>query len=279
VQTQFQRSMSIAAFAIALSASGCAHQFHHHQSHDPHGHSHLAGDGLTVIGTGEAKGAPDVAHTSIGIEVRADTVDQATAQANQLMTAILGAIKSAGVADADLHTHDFSVSFERDFTPVPPQPVEAPKPTALKGSKAGATLTTIAAPQTPAVRGSYRVTNTVDVTIRDITRASAVLTAATSAGANNVWGISFDVQNPEPLHQQAREQAVAQAKRTAEQLAKLTGVKLGGVVTVDDQAEGVEGAQPRMFKALAATDNAQVPVQNGELTVTHQVRLVYAIDR
>jgi uncharacterized protein YggE len=271
VQPKFLRLIEIATIALALAASGCAGH---------HAHAHHAGKaegtGLSVVGNGEAKGAPDIARSSIGIEVRANTSEDATKQANERMSAVLGALKAAGVADADLRTHDFSVSFERDYTP--PQPVVvAPAPPPAKGTTRHP-LETPAAPAAPeSVRGSYRVSNTVEVTVRDVSKVSAVLSAATTAGANNVWGINFDVSDREPLHAKAREQAIARAKQSAAQLAQLTGVTLGRIITIDDQAD-VGQVQPRMYRAAAmneASDASQVPVEGGELTITHQVRLVY----
>jgi uncharacterized protein YggE len=236
---------------------------------------------LSVVGNGEAKGAPDIARSSIGVEVRADSADEATKQANERMSAVLAAIKAAGVSETDLRTHDFSVSFERDYTP--PQPVAiapAAAPAApTKGARAapGAAMAAApAAPPTSAVpRGSYRVSNTVEVTVRDVSKVSAVLSAATSAGANNVWGVNFDVSDREPLHTRARELAIARAKQSAAQLAQLTGVALGPIITIDDQAD-VGQAQPRVYAAARMSASAaDVPVEGGELTVTHQVRLVY----
>lgn len=274
---KFQRVLEIVTIAMALAATGCAV----HHPHARHG-GNAEGTGLSVVGNGEAKGAPDIARSSIGIEVRANTSEEATKQANERMNAVLGALKGAGVADADLRTHDFSVSFERDYTP-PPQPVTVtPTPPPAKGAARVATAAPAAAPAAPAapestVRGSYRVSNTVEVTVRDVSKVSAVLSAATAAGANNVWGINFDVSDREPLHAKAREQAIGRAKQSAAQLAQLTGVTLGRIITIDDQAD-VGGIQPRMYRAAAmneASDGAQVPVEGGELTITHQVRLVY----
>jgi uncharacterized protein YggE len=274
VLPKFQRLIEIVTIAIALAASGCA-------VHHPHAHhgGNAEGTGLSVTGSGEAKGAPDIARSSIGIEVRANTSEEATKQANERMSAVLSALKGAGVADADLRTHDFSVSFERDYTPPPPVAAVEPVPPPAKGTTRHPLATTAAAPAAPesAVRGSYRVSNTVEVTVRDVSKVSAVLTAATTAGANNVWGINFDVSDREPLHAKAREQAITRAKQSAAQLAQLTGVTLGRIITIDDQAD-VGGIQPRMYRAAAmneASDAAQVPVEGGELTITHQVRLVY----
>ena len=275
MQPTFKRSLTMAlALTLTLTLSGC---FHHKGHHAEHGGA-LRGDGLTVVGTGEAKGSPDIARTSVGIEVRADTSERAIAQANERMAAILAALRATGIADADLRTHDFSVSFERDYTPEPAPVVSAPAP--QKGAAKSAAPAPTVAPRPSEPRGSYRVSNMVEVTVRDVSKVSAVLTAATSAGANNVYGIDFNVANPDPLHEKAREQAIARAKHSAQELAKLTGVKLLRIVTVEDQAD-VGLGQPRMYKAAmgASADANSVPVQGGELTISHQVRLVYELVR
>ncbi|MET0339882.1 MAG: SIMPL domain-containing protein [Polyangiales bacterium] len=262
--------LAISLGLIALTGCTTMHHPHHGGHHAP-----SSAPGLTVVGTGEAKAAPDVARSSIGIEVRNESAEAATGEANERMAAVIAAIKGAGVADGDVRTHDFSIQFERDFTP--PQPVVQVQ-TAPPGKGARAVPATPTPPTPPEPRGIYRVSNTVEVTVRDIAKVSQVLTAATRAGANNVWGVSFELSDRAPLHQKARAQAIANARRDAEELAKLTGVKLGRIVSIDDQAEG--GGQPVYARsvALAKSADTAVPIEQGELTVTHQVRIVYALD-
>lgn len=261
---KIQKVLEWVAIACALAAGGCMH---------PHGHAKSAveGQGLSVVGIGEVKSKPDIARATLGIEVRADNAEAATAQANQQMTAVIAAIKATGaVADKDLRTNDFSVSYERDYTPPAPVIVQVPGP-----SEKGRVPTVV--PAAPAAaKGSYRVSNTVEVVVRDITKVSAVLSAATGAGANNVWGVNFDIENRDALHAQAREIAIGKAKTNAQQLASLSGVDLGRIVTIDDQADDGQVA-PRMYamKAMAEDAANAVPVESGELTVRHQVRLVY----
>jgi uncharacterized protein YggE len=266
-----------ACAALALSAAGCAHQ--HHGCAVPRGHAAGAG-GIYVSGSGEAKGKPDLARTSVGIEVRAPSAQQATEQANTQMANLVKLLKSLGVADADLRTHGFSVSYDRDY--VPPRPLEAPASMpapaaepAPKGAKRPA-----AAPQTdvapaPAQRGSYVVTNMVEVTIRAIDRLGEVLGSVTAAGANNVWGISFDIEDKRPLIEQARAQAFERAKADAARVAELAGVTLGRIVEVSDAAAG-GSVRPEFGGALRA-QSMDVPVERGELTITHQVTVRYAI--
>lgn len=262
--------LALALGLVALAGCTTTHQHGHHHPHFGGGGSEA---GLTVVGTGEAKAAPDVARSSIGIEVRDESAEAATNQANERMAAVIAAIKGAGVPDGDVRTHDFSISFERDFTP--PQPVVQVQ-TAPAGKGAKPVAAAQPAPAEP--RGIYRVSNTVEVTVRDIGKISQVLTAATKAGANNVWGVSFELSDRAPLYAKAREQAIANARRDAEQLAKLTGVKLGRIISVDDQAEGNAAPVYARGLAMAKTADAPVPIEQGELTVTHQVRLVYALD-
>ena len=67
--------------------------------------------------------------------------------------------------------------------------------------------------------GFYRVSNMVQVTIRDMTKVGDVIDTAVKAGANNVWGISFSLENTDDLEDQAREAAVKDARARAESLA------------------------------------------------------------
>jgi uncharacterized protein YggE len=267
-----------ACASLALSALGCAH---HHSCAVPRAHAAGAG-GIYVSGSGEAKGKPDLARTSVGIEVRAPSAQQATEQANAQMANLLKLLKSLGVADADLRTHGFSVSYDRDYLPPRPleEPAGMPAPAAEpRGAKkpAAAPHTELAPapPPAPVQRGSYVVTNMVEITIRAIERLGEVLGSVTAAGANNVWGISFDIEDKRPLIEQARAQAFERAKADAARVAELSGVTLGRIVEVSDAAAGMP-VRPEFAGALRA-QSMDVPVERGELTITHQVTLRYAI--
>ena len=229
--------------------------------------------GVSVVGVGEVKAAPDIARTNVGVEARAPQAEQAVAEANQRMAAVISALKAAGVADSDLRTHSLSIHFEREYQPTPPpMPVEA---TRSAPGKAGATAQIAAAPaQGP--EGFYRVSKMVEVSVRNLDRVSQVLAAATSAGANQMWGITFEVADPSPLITQARAKAVEKAKQNAEQLQQLTGVALGPIVAITDGAVSQGPVMP-MFAARAEMANTSMPVERGELTVTHQVTILYGL--
>ena len=197
---------------------------------------------ISVVGEGEATGAPDLARTNLGVEVRSPKAGLAVADANARMTAVVSALKKSGVAPKDVRTTEFSVNFER-----PPEP--------------------------PPQSGQYRVRNVVEVTIRNRDRVGDVLDAALSAGANDVFGVSFSIEDPRPLRAKARAAAAADARARAEELARASGVVLGPLLSMSE--EGAASPRPAGIRAMSMTSGP--PIEAGELTVTAQVQAVYEI--
>ena len=227
----------------------------------------LAGDGLartiTVVGRGEVHAKPDIARANIGVEVIAPTVAEALASANGRMDNILKAIKNVGVADKDLQTSNFSINFERQMSDI-----RMP----MVGVEGGES-----APKDEGPSGFYRVSNMVQVTIRDLDQVADVLDVAVEAGANNVWGVYFGLDDTAELEAIAREKAVADARSRAESLAALTGVEVGTVISVSE----VVGNSPAPMFAEAAMVSSfgggGMPVESGELTFSTQIQIVYEI--
>ena len=133
-------------------------------------------------------------------------------------------------------------------------------------------------PQAATQRGFYRVSNMLDVTVRDLSKLGKVLKAATDAGANSQWGVAFELEDDSALVTKARGLAVKDAQRAAAELAQLTGVKLAEVVSVSEGEQGGVYPGPQSY-ALRATPVPEVPVERGEVTVNYLVQLVYATER
>jgi len=223
-------------------------------------------DTITVIGRGEVSRAPDIAQTTLGVEITAASVQDATRLANQRMNEVLAALEKAGIDKSDIQTRHLNVGFERTYPP--PRPMPAPD------------AATDAAPQPERPAGFYRVTNMVEVKIRDLEKVGPVLDAAIGAGANAAYGISFSVENPETLEAEARAKAVEQARAQAEQLAKLAGHSLGEVVAMT--AEFMGGPiRPMVMMAKEASYayDGGTPVSAGEVSVSAQVQVIYRIAR
>ena len=242
--------------------------------------------GITVTGLGKVTSAPNIARGTVGVEARAGSADAAIAEVNARMAQVILAVKQKGVAAADVRTANLSLNFERSYEP--PRPVEvAPStsPMALPAA-APAGKTTKAAPSTgiavsmaePAPKlpqGFYTATNSVEVTIRNLDQAGQVLSAATSAGANQLYGIRFEIEDPTPQRAEARKHAVEDARGRAERLAQLAGVKLGPAVSITELDNGGGGGPGPVFAMMKS--DASVPVERGELTVTSSVQIVYAL--
>jgi uncharacterized protein YggE len=113
------------------------------------------------------------------------------------------------------------------------------------------------------------------VTVRDFNKIGPVFDAALKAGANNVWGLAFDLDDPKPLRAQARAKAVADARQRAEELARASGTVLGAVRTVEE----IEAGGPIAYgMARVATAEAQgVPIESGQVSMTVQVRVLYEL--
>jgi uncharacterized protein YggE len=245
-----QKQKSFAYLAVCLGLAGCMH---------PRAIvlSPSSPQGVRVNGVGDASAPPDIARTRIGIDVRAAVAEQASDDAAQRMAAVIAALKALGIADKDLRTFNYSISFEQEQ---PPQPPPQPQPKAAE-------------PQLP--RGFYHVTNMLEVTIRDLKAIGRVLQAATNAGANNIWGVSFDLENDAVLVAQARKAAVADAQQAASELAKLSGVELAEVVSLSEAEQPAGYGGPTLMSMRSQSGN-DVPIEQGEITVHYGVQIVYA---
>ena len=203
--------------------------------------------GISVSGTGRVQAKPNIATTNLGIEVTSATLADAMTQANAKMAAIIDKVKSFGVAEKDIQTSSFNIS------PVTNQPRQG---------------------ESPKITG-YRVSNQVNVTIRKIDDVGKILDGVVAAGANNVYGISFSIDDPTPYQQQARAAAVKDAQDKAGQLAKGAGITLGKVISI---SEGGGSPVPilRTAATFAAAD-AAVPIASGQMDISVSVDMRFAI--
>ena len=198
-------------------------------------------EGITVTGVGRVSTVPDEAEFSLGITTKGATARGALAANSERMRALIDALKAAGVAEKDIQTRDVSVGSDYD----------------ANGRS-----------------DSYVASNTVSVLIRDLDRAGAVLDAASSAGANNIYGPSLTRSNREGLEAKALEDAVANARKRAETLARAAGVGLGAVTAISEAAQAPVGEL-----ALRATDAASSPpIEQGTQEIQATVTVTFAIE-
>ncbi len=202
---------------------------------------------ITVLGRGTISAKPDMAQASMGVETLAPTVGEAIQQNKDRMAAVMARLQELGIADKDIQTANFSINFER------------------QGSD-------------PA-NGQYRVSNMVQIKIRDLDKVSSLIDSAIRAGANQVWGVNFTIDDQSDLQAQARTKAVEDARQRADALAKLANVQLGAVLTVSEGG-AVQPIPMRygMGGGGAMAEAAQTtPINPGEVQVLYQLEVTYAL--
>ena len=215
---------------------------------------------ITVVGQGKVSAAPDIATVVLGVNVSAATVEQAMEDASSRMDKIMAALKKLNISDKDITTSNYSIYYE--------EPPRYEMPAAPKGTEGSA--------ETPA--GVYRVSNMVTVKIRKLDQVGELIDAAVAAGANSLWGVNFDLEDRAELEANARAQAVENARQRAEELAKLAGVKVGGVVQISEViGGGTYYPMPAAPRAAEGMGGGAGPISPGELEITYQIQVTFEL--
>lgn len=203
---------------------------------------------VSVTGFGEANAAPDVAFVQLGIDAADEDIGAAVARSNQSMEAIMAALDEIGIAPEDRQTSNFNVYQDVRYDE--------------QGNPTGASV--------------YRVNNTLNVKVRQIDQVDEVIETALSAGANQVYGLSFGIDDVTELEATARTAAIADARTRAEALAEGLGMRVGDPVYISegfssmpfpvlDRAEGLGGA------------GGAPPISQGQLTVSMNVTVSFEL--
>lgn len=209
---------------------------------------------ISVDGKGEVVAAPDTAAINAGVTTEGKTAREALDANTKAMADLMATLKSAGIDAKDIQTSGFSVN---------PQYVY---PNNSNGDA------------TPPHISGYTVQNAVAVKIRKLDDLGTILDDVVTAGSNTINGVSFSVDDPDKLLDEARKAAFKDAKSKARIYADAAGVGLGPVQSISESAGNEGGPQPVMFKAMAAADRAPVPVAPGQLTFDVGVSVVWTIE-
>jgi uncharacterized protein len=201
---------------------------------------------ISVTGEATLSVAPDLAEVDGGVTTEAKTAREASDANNAAMGKVLLALKGAGIDEKDFQTSRLSL-----------QPQNAPNRTG------------------PPAIVSYRASNRVTIRVRDVLKVAGVVDTLVSAGANEIGGINFTVSQASKLLDDAREQAVADARRKAEIYARAAGVTLGAPLSISEG--GSPGPVQYRARAVAAGMAVSAPVAQGEETLAITVNVSWAI--
>lgn len=204
---------------------------------------------ISVSGEASVSAAPDLAHIDAGVASDAKTAKEASDANNAAMGKVLLALKGAGIAEKDYQTSRLSL-----------------QPQYGQNKSTGAS---------PVV--GFRASNRVTVKIRDVTKVAGIIDTLVGAGANDIGNISFEVTQASKLLDDAREQAVADARRKAEIYARAASVTLGAPLSVTEGGGPVPLFKGRMAAPMAAAP--QAAVAPGEETLTVTVNVSWAIKK
>lgn len=208
---------------------------------------------IITSGSSEVKVTPDRAQVTVSVQTENADVKIAQSENADRMDAVIKAIKAVGIADADIRTSGYSIYPVYDDT------------SSLFGRKVK----------------TYRVTNSVQVTIRDVTKTGEVIDAAVAAGANQVDSIMFMVS--EELEQSLRNEvlgkAVRKARADADIVAAAAGVTITGVkeINVGSYYPPVYYENARSAGMDAKVASAPTPVEPGQVTISAQISATYLI--
>ena len=202
---------------------------------------------LTVNGTGEVSAAPDMARISIGVLAQAPTAAEAVRAMSADMETVMASLTAAGVAADDIQTSGLRVDVQQAYD----------EPT-----------------QTTRVTGYLAVTD-VQVRVLDLATLGQTLDAVVQEGANQMNGLTFDLQDRKPALDEARSAAVADARDKAELYAGAAGVNLGPIRSLTEGVPGGGMPQPLMRMEMDAAGS--VPVAAGRITITADVTVTWGL--
>jgi uncharacterized protein YggE len=199
---------------------------------------------ISVTGTGTVDAAPDMATLMIGVTTQGSTAAEALAANSTATDAVIARLAASGIEPRDMQTSNLSIN---------------PNWTGYDSS-------------TPTISG-YVASNMLTVQVRALDTTGAVLDAAVADGANTLNGMTFGLADPEPSYNEARTEAVADARARAELLARAAGVKLGAIVSITDVGAMTDPAP--MYREAAAS--SAVPVVGGALALVANVAITWEI--
>lgn len=203
---------------------------------------------LSLSGHGEVRTTPDIASLSVGVITNAQTATDALNASNKAMQAVLDSLNAAGIAARDIQTSNLTVSQRYDNR--------------SDGNSQPRTA-------------GFDASNNVSIVIRDLGALGKILDQVVNAGANQINGISFGVENEEPKLDDARKLAVKEARRKAQLYATASGVVLGDVLTISENA-AYQPQSGAVFKARAESADS-VPIAQGEQVLAVDVNVTWEI--
>lgn len=224
---------------------------------------------VSFSGEGKVSAVPDVAIVDFSVVTEAATSKAAQDQNSTKTQKLVGYLKSQNIADKDIKTTNYNI--------YPQYSSVRPCPMILNSSGSSIVPGMPCVDKQPQITG-YQVSESVEVKIRNLDNVSKILDGAVTAGVNQVGQLSFQIDNPEALKDQARAKAIADAKNKADALKSQLGINLGRIINFTEGTNGYPG--PIMYesvKGLGGGASSGPSVPSGENEITVDVTITYQI--
>lgn len=208
------------------------------------------GTRLDVVASGEVAAVPDIATVGAGVVSQATTAASAMNDNARRTAATVAAIRKAGVADRDIQTTAISLSPQYRYSDNQP----------------------------PQITG-YQASSRVSVRFRDVKAAGPILDSLVAAGANQIDGPTLSIDKPEPLLDQAREQAITAARARAALYARAAGLRVKRIVAISEGS--FESPMPRPMPAMMMArgkEAADSSIEAGEQKLAISVSVTFELD-
>ncbi len=213
-----------------------------------HPHMMMQGTALTISAEAHTAEKPDIATITAGVVNEAPTAEAALAENARRMIAVIAAVKRAGVAERDIQTAQLSIN---------PQTVYAEN-------------------VPPRVTG-YQATNTVTVKVRNMGNVGKTVDALVAQGGNQLNGISFGIDEPDPALDRARAAAFRKARARADVYAQAAGMTVKRIIAISEGGS-VEPPRPMPVMMMARAANMDsTPVAAGEVNLTANVTVMFEL--
>lgn len=207
---------------------------------------------LNVTETVEA--APDQAVVGTGVQTRASTATQAMRENAAKMERLIATLAKSGIAKKDIQTSGINLSAQYDYSNRDGQP------------------------SAPRFIG-YEASNQLTIKLRDIKKVGPLLDTLVEAGATNVNGPTFSIEDPTPMLAQARAAAMKSARAQADFYAQAAGYRSARLLTISESNSGGNPPMPMMTQRFKADSAAATPVEPGQVGSSVTLTVQYALER
>ncbi len=204
---------------------------------------------VSISATGSVEKAPDIAIMTTGVQTEARTAAEAVANNASQMARVFDAVEKAGIEKKDMQTSNFSLNPRYDY------------------SSRGGTQRLV----------GYTANNQLSVTVRDLEKLGETMDAIIAAGSNTFNGLRFALDDPSEALDEARRDAMQEARERAELYAAAAGLEVKRIVTIDEAGGYNPRPMPMMQARAMDAEMSATPIATGEVGYSITVNVVFEL--